>query len=347
MKVRFSHLSLSDRRKIERWRHAKLSPDEMARRLGRHRSTIFRELRRNRFHDSEIPTLSGYWSIVAQGLCDGRRARRRKLVQYPGLRDQVERCLRSGWTPEQIAGRMRYEHAARRVCHETIYRHIYSEEGRRSELWRHLPSGRRRRRGYRLRKRPPPKFAPELSILFRPDVIAHRKEFGHWECDLVLFRQKYGPANVTTMIERTSRFLLVLKNDEKRTKPIMARIAKALTPLPRHACRSVTFDRGSEFIDWPHLQATVGTQTWFCEAQSPWQKGAVENANKRLRRWLCRDTDPGSLSQDELRTLCAGLNATPRKCLGFRTPAEVFKANILGRGNRRANLSNHPKSNLG
>ena len=146
MKVRFSHLSLSERRKIERWRQTKLSPDEMARKLGRHRSTIFRELRRNHFHDSEIPKLSGYWCVVAQGYSDGRRTRQRKLVRDPGLRDQVERCLRSGWTPEQIAGRMRYENAPRRVCQETIYQHIYSEDGRRGELWRHLPSGRRRRR---------------------------------------------------------------------------------------------------------------------------------------------------------------------------------------------------------
>lgn len=228
MKVRYSHLSLPDRRRIERWRQAKMSPDEMARRLGRHRSTIFRELRRNHFHDSEVPTLSGYWGIVAQGLSDGRRTRQRKLVREPGLRDRVERCLRSGWTPEQIAGRMRQERAPLRVCQETIYRHIYSDEGRRGALWRHLPSGRRRRRGYRLRKRPPPKFAPELSILFRPDVIAHRREFGHWEADLVLFRQKFGPANVTTMIERTSRFLVVLKNEEKRTKPIMAQSRPAM-----------------------------------------------------------------------------------------------------------------------
>lgn len=347
MKVRYSHLSLAERRRIERWRHAKMSPDEMAHRLGRHRSTIFRELRRNHFHDSEAPRLSGYWCIVAQSLSDGRRTRQRKLMREPRLRDQVERCLRAGWTPEQIAGRMRHEQAPIRVCHETIYRHIYSEEGRRGELWRHLPSGRRRRRGYRLRKRPPPKFAPELSILFRPDVIAHRKEFGHWEADLVLFRQKFGPANVTTMIERTSRFLVVLKNAEKRTRPIMAQIATVLAPLPHHARRSITFDRGSEFIDWPHLQAELGTRTWFCEAQSPWQKGAVENANKRLRRWICRDTDPNTLSQEELRQLCAGLNATPRKCLGFRTPAEVFRANILGRGHRREKLSRDPKSHLG
>ncbi len=91
----------------------------------------------------------------------------------------------------------------------------------------------------------------------------------------------------------------------------MAQIAQALTPLPRHACRSITFDRGSEFIDWPHLQAEVGAQNWFCEAQSPWQKGAVENANKRLRRWLCRDTDPNTLSQEELRQLCAA--SMPRR----------------------------------
>lgn len=109
---------------------------------------------------------------------------------------------------------MRHEQAPIRVSHETIYRHIYSEEGRRGELWRHLPSGRRRRRVYRLRKRPPPEFASELSILFRPDVIAHCKEFGHWEADLALLRQKFGPANVITMIERTSRFLVVLKNAE-------------------------------------------------------------------------------------------------------------------------------------
>ena len=148
MKVRFSHLSLSERRKIERWRQTKLSPDEMARRLGRHRSTIFRELRRNHFHDSEIPKLSGYWCVVAQSYSDGRRTRQRKLVRDPGLRDQVERCLRSGWTPEQIAGRMRYENAPRRVCQETIYQHIYSEDGRRGELWRHLPSGRRLGSGF-------------------------------------------------------------------------------------------------------------------------------------------------------------------------------------------------------
>lgn len=113
--MRYSHLSLSERRKIERWRQMKLSPHEMARRRGRRRSTIFRELRRNHLRDSDIPKLSGYWCVVAQSCADGRQTRQRKLVRDPELRIQVERCLRSGWTPEQIAGRMRSENGPRRV----------------------------------------------------------------------------------------------------------------------------------------------------------------------------------------------------------------------------------------
>ena len=135
MKVQHSHLSLAERRRIERWRHAKMSPDDMAHRLGRHRSTIFRELRRNHFHHSEVLRLSDYWCIVAQSLSDGRRKRQRKLMRESHLRDQVERCLRACCPPpEQIPCPMRHEQAPIRVCHETIYRHIYSEEGRRGDL---------------------------------------------------------------------------------------------------------------------------------------------------------------------------------------------------------------------
>lgn len=347
MKRCYSHLTLADRRQIERWRLMKMSATEIARRLGRHRSTVFRELRRNRHHDAEIPELTGYWGVLAQKLALGRRFRHRKLIRHPDLRRQVMACLRAGWSPEQISGRMRLEAEPIRVSQETIYQFVYSEDGRAAELWRHLASGRRKRRGYRRRRRAPPKFAPDLSILFRPDVVSGRQEFGHWEADLVHFRQKFGPANVTTLVERLSRFLVVLRNPEKRTKPIMAQIAQALRPLPLAARRSVTFDRGSEFIDWPHLQAEIGARTWFCDPQSPWQKGSVENANKRLRRWLCRDTDPKSFTQEDLRTLCAGLNATPRKCLGYRTPAEVFRANIIGHGHRTEKLSRRPKSHLG
>ncbi|MDH2326337.1 IS30 family transposase [Cereibacter sp. SYSU M97828] len=124
-------------------------------------------------------------------------------------------------------------------------------------------------------------------------------------------------------------------------------MAAASRPLPQTARRSLTFDRGSEFVDWPHLQAKIGARTWFCDPQSPRQKGSIENANKRLRRWICRDTDPETFTQEDMRTLCAGLNATPRKCLGYRTPAEAFRANIIGHGYRTEQLSRRPKSRSG
>ncbi|MDB2408123.1 IS30 family transposase, partial [Jannaschia sp.] len=126
----------------------------------------------------------------------------------------------------------------------------------------------------------------DVSILFRPDTVAHRREFGHWEGDLMLFEQKRGQTNVTSLVERVSRFTVILKNPNKRTKPVMGKIMKAIRDLPHQARRSITFDRGSEFVSWPQLQAKIGTQTWFCDPSSPWQKGTVENTNRRARRWL-------------------------------------------------------------
>lgn len=114
------------------------------------------------------------------------------------------------------------------VCQETIYRHVYSREGMREELWWHLPTHRMSRRPRRARKRLPPKFGPELSILFRPEAVAHRTEFGHWEGDLVLFQQKFRQANVTSLVERVSRFAVILKNTSKRSGPVMNKIVAAI-----------------------------------------------------------------------------------------------------------------------
>ena len=102
-----------------------------------------------------------------------------------------------------------------------------------------------------------------------------------------------------------------------------------LQPLPHAARRSITFDRGTEFSEWPYLQAGIGTQTWFCDPQSPWQKGTVENTNGRVRKWLSREVDPLSITDGELEDICDRLNSTPRKCLGYRTPAEVFRKKLL------------------
>lgn len=132
MKISYNHLSYPERRKIERWRHARMSATEIARRLGRHRSTVFRELRRNHYHDAEIRELTGYYGLLAHERAQRRRFRRRKMVIHAELRHRVEACLKSGWSPEQIAGRLKTEpDVPHRPCHEPICQFVYSAFGRR------------------------------------------------------------------------------------------------------------------------------------------------------------------------------------------------------------------------
>ena len=343
---RYVQLGVEERRRIERWRAAKVSPDEMARVLGRHRSTIFRELQRNHFVDRSMPKVVGYFAMAAQLQTADRRARHRKLARHDRLRETVEERLKAGWTPEQIAGRMRREGVLPRVCQETVYRHVYSKDGMRSELWWHLPNHQMSRRPRRARKRQAPRFGREVSILFRPEAVAHRTEFGHWEGDLVLFQQRFGQANVTSLVERVTRFAVLLKNTTKRSKPVMGKIAQAIGSLPLPARRSITFDRGSEFVTWPHLQAQTGTRSWFCDAQSPHQKGAVENTNRRLRRFLPREIDMRQLTDADIRTITDRMNATPRKCLEWRTPTEAFAEKMMEIGARRPYPPNYGKSHF-
>lgn len=220
--------------------------------------------------------------------------------------------IKQRWTPEQIGNRMIYEGAELRVCQGTIYRYIYSKEGTAQELWWYLPQHRKARRPGRARKRQAPEFDRDVSILFRPDDVAHRREFGHWEGDLVLFKQKLGQTNVTPLVGPVSRFMVLLKNPNKRTKPVMDKIMKAVRDLPHIAHRSITFDRGTEFVSWPHLQSEIGTQTWFCDPPSSWQKDTVENTNRRARRWLFRKRDIRAVSDHDLKMICDRLNAMPR-----------------------------------
>lgn len=140
---------------------------------------------------------------------------------------------------------------------------------------------------------------------------------------------------MTSLVERVSRFTGLLKNPNKRTKPVMGKIMKAVQDLPHLARISITFDRGTEFVSWPHLQAKTGMQTWFCNPASPWQKGTVENTNRRVRRWLPRKREITRMTDHEMKKLSDQLNNTPRKCLGWKTPAEVFREKMMQEIGRR------------
>ena len=329
MRSTYSHIDLDERRKIARWRMAGLSVEMIAEKLGRHRSTIFREIKRNTFTDKLTPELNGYYCVTAHEIACERRTKLRKLARFAGVRQSVIDRIIHGWSPQQIAGRMRLERHPVSVSHETIYKFAYSADGQAIKLWRHLPEHRARRRPRNARRKHGQRFSPDLNILRRPDIVADRKQFGHWECDLIQFRKKFGKANVTSLVERVSRFAIFLRNNDRQSRPVMNGLIQALQALPHLARRSITFDRGTEFTDWPYLQAGIGTQTWFCDPQSPWQKGTVENTNGRARKWLSREVDPLSISDADLIEICNRLNSTPRKCLGYKTPAEVFRKKLL------------------
>jgi len=224
---------------------------------------------------------------------------------------------------------MRLERHPMRVSHETIYRYAYSKDGRAEKFYRHLPMHRHRRRPRGTRRHHGRHILDELAIARRPEVIAERSQFGHWECDLVMFRKEFGKANVTSLVERVSRFAVVLKNPDRQSKPVMEGLIDSLSPLPAEARRSITFDRGTEFSAWQHLKDGLGVEPWFCDPSSPWQKGTVENTNRRARRWLPRKRDIRSMTDQDMKEICDRLNNTPRKCLGWKTPAEVFREKMM------------------
>lgn len=321
-------LEIEERRLIERLRNARAPVAEIAARLNRHRSTVYRELARNRFTDKENRYLDGYYGMVAQSMAAARRHRRRKLVRMPSLLVSIVDRLRAGWSPEQIAGRLRRDGSGSYACHETIYAWVYSEEGRARELARFLPSRRKRRRMRLGRKSRAAVFPQGRSIHQRPERVADREEFGHWEADLMIFQRSHGNANVTTVVERKTRLTALYRNEDRRSRRVLGRLAGLLGPLPAPARRSVTFDRGLEFLAWRELTKATGIDVWFCDPQAPHQKGAVENANGRIRRWLPSETSIANLPNDTIAQLCAQLNGTPRKCLDYATPAEAFAAEM-------------------
>jgi len=229
----YSHLSLSERREIEEMLNAGLPVTRIAAALGRHRSTVHREVGRNfhhtAFRDRFGNGYRGYYGVAAHRMAWHRRHSGAKLSRNPALLAHVLGRLRAGWLPEQIAGRLKLEPAeVGRVSHETIYQHVYSPEGRRAGLFALLASARRWRRQRQRRKARQGSIPPEHWIGARPAKAADRAEFGHWEADLAIFARWLGRANVTSLLERQSRYLVLLANEDRRSSRVAARIGAVL-----------------------------------------------------------------------------------------------------------------------
>ncbi len=314
----YDQLSLEERCTIARLQAEGGSLRQIAAALHRAPSTVTREMKRNRGRN-------GYQATFAQEQTRARRWAGSRLDRDPDLRRAVLERLAQGWSPEQVAARLARQNGGhKRISYESIYRFIYAQIVRTKDYsWRHyLPRG-KAKRGFRGRRGGSSAtfIQARIPLSERPAEAADRQTPGHWEADLMLF-SKYGQA-VLTLHERHSRLLIAARPDSKAAAPIADLLFAIFAALPEPLRRTVTFDNGTEFARHLLLH-DLGLKTFFCDPHAPWQKGGIENAIGRMRRFLPRKTDLVVLPNRRFQTLLAAYNNTPRKCLDWRTPAETF-----------------------
>lgn len=323
MGQRYSQLGLDERVEISRLSRAGCSIRQIAAALGRPPSAVSRELRRN----SGVQV--GYDPVHADTLKQARRWIGARLDRDGSLRDRVLGLLQAGLSPEQVAGHLAREAGEPVISPESIYRFVHAQIARHKDYsWRHLLPRGKSKRGFRGRKggSSAKTISGRVSIHARPAEAEMREEPGHWEADLMAF-SRYGQ-NILMLHERSSRLLLAQAIQTKRAAEVAQEIAMMLAPFPPDLRRTLTFDNGTEFAahrDLRHLQI----DTYFCDPYAPWQKGGIENAIGRLRRTLPRKIDLATLTPSDITRRVAHYNNIPRKCIDFRSPAEVIYRALL------------------
>jgi IS30 family transposase len=324
-------LTVSEREEISRGLASHQSVRSMARLLGRSASTVSRELSRNGGYDRYRAALADEkaWDRA-------RRPKRCKLAISPWLRQAVASKLRLNWAPEQIAGWLKRAHPedeCYRVSHETIYRSLFVQARGvlKKELLGHLRSKRTMRRS----KRADPngdqrgQIKDLVSIRERPAAVEDRAVPGHWEGDLLS-----GSKNsyIATLVERQTRYVMLAKVSNKDTQTVVSALIKQSKALPNELYKSLTWDRGKELTDHRRFTLATNIDVYFCDPQSPWQRGSNENTNGLLRQYFPKGTDLSVHSQAHLNKVARQLNERPRETLLFETPAERFNACVASTG---------------
>lgn len=319
----YTHLTVPERAVLEHLHRRGERPAEIARQLGRSRSTISRELARNRPTDR-----CRYLAPRAQALTGGRRAaanaRRAKLLHAP-LARSVKAKLRQRWSPGGIAGRLQHEHGrgtpAMRVSGMTIYRWLRRDREQGGTLERGLPRRGKGRKpnGSRGQRGPAP---GRRRLEERPAGATNRSRSGHWEIDTIegAHKQSY----LVSLVDRKSRYTLLGKAENKRAATINRVIREMVGRLEDRLVRTITSDNGHEFSAYQELEAELGVRFYFADPNSPWQRGTNEQTNGLVRLFLPKGSDFRQVSRTQLATLEATLNNRAKACLAYRTPAEVI-----------------------
>jgi IS30 family transposase len=319
-------LTLAEREEISRGIACGLSIREIARGLQRAASTVSREVARHggrpRYRASKADH-QAWKSALRPKPC--------LLALHRKLRTIVARKLIQNWSPEQISGlKRRYSsNESMRMSHETIYRSLFIQARGvlKKELVQHLRSERLMRRSVHARAggKSHGQIVDAISIRERPAEVEDRAIPGHWEGDLLAGT---GNSHIATLVERQSRFTILVKVPSKNTATVVAALSRQVRKLPTSLKRSLTWDRGLEMAKHKSFTVNTNVQVYFCDPQSPWQRGTNENTNGLLRQYFPKKIDFSTYSQADLDKVALQLNQRPRKTLGFETPASKLQASV-------------------
>ena len=320
-------LTLVEREEISRALATGHSIRSIAARIGRAPSTVSREIKRNGGQASYRASQadSAAWERAHRPKCC-------KLAQNRALAGVVADKLRALWSPEQIAGWLKQTYPgveSRHVSHETIYRTLFIQArgALKKELLEHLRRTRpmRRSRHYTQKTEIHGQIIDAISISERPASAEDRAVPGHWEGDLLIGSHN---SQVATLVERQTRYVMLVKVPAKDTQTVVNALVKNARKLPQELYKSLTWDRGTEMHGHKRFTLATDIQVYFCDPQSPWQRGTNENTNGLLRQYLPKGIDVSTYSQAKLNAVARQLNERPRKTLGYRTPAEMFSLSV-------------------
>lgn len=322
----YTHLIEQERCCIYHLKMSDFTNAEVARRLGRHRASIGRELKRFKKHPG-WPYYRQYVPDSAQTLAKDRRGRKRGFywTRHRPLLAYVLRSLRQELSPEQISGRIRLDHPKdikMRISHASIYNYIKADRRASGSLWKHLrQSSRIHRKTYGSGARRP-RIPDRVSIDQRPAEVQDRKTHGHWEADTM--HGKNG--RLGTFVERHSRYVMIARLPNGTAAEFNAGAIRLFKNIPTSARKTLTADNGSEFIEHSELGRRLGFKTYFADPYSSWQRGTNENTNGLIRQYFSKQHDFKNTTYQRVARIAQKLNNRPRKCLAYQTPAEVLDA---------------------
>ncbi len=313
----YHQITFAERYTLGLLRQLGLSPAAIARVLGRHRSTIGREVWRN-----GTPRDGCYRPQLAEWYARGRRSRARRNQRFSASDwERIQVLLREDWSPEQVAGRLRLERELA-ISHETIYRYIWADKRGGGTLYQHLRGARKQRRKRYGRYDSRGRLAGKRPISTRPAAAETRVHVGHWEADTMLGASQAGPC-VLSMVERKTGYL-VLGQLRQRTSAAVNQRAQQLIHAQAHPVWTLTVDNGTEFHEYTALERATATRFYFATPHHAWERGTNENTNGLLRQYLPKRQSMARLTQHDCNRIAAKLNRRPRKRLGYRTPEECY-----------------------